>query len=222
MPGKKLKKILLIVLLSGFINIYSAELSGGLSFGYNGGPGLMINGMAGNFAQNFPFKARLAFGYASITNPGKALGARRIFINNATNGKPEKQGRVWDIRMDMFYRTAIFGISDTYIFGGPRYTMFTGNFNFVDGNEDFDVTSNQWGWGLGLSKFFRMNKNFNLVFETGLEYFFESVLSGHDTSYSPDGEHVNPREDYSYKDADNAVNQPALGLRLLMGINYAF
>jgi len=222
MSGKSTKNILLIVFLLGNLNIYSADLSSGLSFGYSGGPGLMINGMAGNFAQNFPFKARLAFGYTSIDNPGKALGARRIFINNATNGRSEKHGWLWDIRLDMFYRTSIFGISDAYFFGGPRYAMFNGNFNFVDGNENFDVTSNQWGWGLGLSKFFRMNKNFHLVVETGLDYFFESTLTGHDTSYSPDGEHVNSREDFSYKDADNAVNQPALGLRLLMGINYAF
>ena len=36
-------------------------------------------------------------------------------------------------------------LSHAYVFAGPRYGSFTGNFKFIGGNEDFDVTSSHWG-----------------------------------------------------------------------------
>ena len=52
----------------------------------------------------------------------------------------------------------------------------------------------------------------------GLEYYRPARLSGHDTSYSPDGEDVNPRQDYSYTDADQAVSHPKLRPVVVVGI----
>ena len=89
-------------------------------------------------------------------------------------------------------------------------------------NEDFDITSNQWGFGLGLISFFDISRKLDFVLTTGLDYYLSSELGGHDTTYSPDGEDVNPRLDYDYDDADEAVNQPNLQLRFLLGINYHF
>jgi hypothetical protein len=100
--------------------------------------------------------------------------------------------------------------------------MFTGNFNYIGGNENFDVTSDQWGWGLGFKSYFPMTRKLELALTTGVDYYLSSELIGHDTKYSPDGEDVNPREDYKFKDADDAINQPKLKLRLLLGLNYNF
>jgi hypothetical protein len=61
-----------------------------------------------------------------------------------------------------------------------------------------------------------------MVFGGGADYFFESTLKGHDTSYGPNGDDVNPREDYTYDDADDAVNQPKIMGRFMIGINYGF
>jgi hypothetical protein len=33
-------------------------------------------------------------------NPGNPADARKIFINDATNGDPEKSGWMWDVRFD--------------------------------------------------------------------------------------------------------------------------
>lgn len=35
-------------------------------------------------------------------------------------------------------------------------------------------------------------------------------VDGHDTSYSPEAEDANPKKDYTYSDADEAIGQPKL------------
>ena len=108
----------------------------------------------------------------------------------------------------------------TNFFGGVRYSSFTANFKYVGGNEDFDVTSSHWGAAAGLEAEFPMGQRMSLILSGGAEYFFSSRLTGHDTSYSPDGDNVNPREDYSYSDADDAVGQPTFRPILLVGVSY--
>ena len=109
-----------------------------------------------------------------------------------------------------------------YIYGGPRYSMFTGNFAFIGGNEVFDITSNQWGLGLGLKAYFAMGSRVDFVTSAGFDYYFASDITGHDTVYNPDGENINPRNDYTYETADDAINNPKFELLFLVGINYHF
>ena len=54
-----------------------------------------------------------------------------------------------------------------------------------------------------------------------------ALLNGHDTSYSPDGDHVNPRRDnenndepFTYKDADRAIAQPQVMPYALAGLRF--
>ncbi len=89
---------------------------------------------------------RVGAGYAWL-DPGNSAGARRIFINNATNGVPETQGHTWDVRLDFLYATTMWGSVDSDLLTGPRYARFLGNFRYVGGNEDFDVVSHPGGWG---------------------------------------------------------------------------
>ena len=109
-----------------------------------------------------------------------------------------------------------------FVVGGVRYSRFRGNFKYVGGNEDFDVKSSHWGIGASLQSHFAMGGRFDLVLDGGLDYFFSSRLSGHDTSYDPDGTAVNPREDYTYTDADAAIGQPKLRPVLMLGGSYRF
>ena len=213
-----------LTIISLLLNTYafSADYSIGLLGGYNGGLGMYVNAELADFAHKFPFKIRLGAGYTRINNPGKSLDARAIFINNNTNGAPEKVGWNWNGRLDLMYKVNWLKLNDAYIYGGPRYTSFTGNFNFVNGNENFDVVSDHWGWGLGIINYFQISKTFDLLIDIGSDYFIPSKLTGHDTSYSPDDENVNPREDYEFSDADDAINQPKYELRLMMGLNYHF
>jgi len=56
----------------------------------------------------------------------------------------------------------------------------------------------------------------------GFDYYFHSMLKGHDTEYFPDGENVNPREDFKYSDANSAIDQPEFLPSFMIGVNYNF
>jgi hypothetical protein len=190
----------------------------GFLLGYAAGPGGQASVTISDFAQGLPMGARLGLGYAR-TDPGDAVDARRIFINNATNGVPDRKGWIWDARLDFLFPLWSGPAQRFQFFTGPRHARFTGNFKYVGGNEDFDVRSRQWGWGAGLDSFTRMTSRTDLVFSCGVDYLRENTLQAHDTSYDPDGEIVSGREEYTYDDADGAINQPELELRVLMGVN---
>ena len=99
---------------------------------------------------------------------------------------------------------------------------FTGNFKYVGGNEDFDVKSSQWGWGIGLEKQYYVGERFLLNMNVGVDSYRLQTINGHDTSYSKDGEDVNPREEYTFDDANKAVNQPGIEFLFLLGVSYKF
>ena len=219
---RKLNKqiVLVLFLLLLFHHQGSAQNSAvGFTLGHNGGLTFRFHGLLSDFAQGFPLSVKLGIGYTSV-DPGNAADARRIFINDATNGTPEQGGRVWDFRADLLYTMKWFSPARTYLFAGVRYALFSGNFKFIGGNEDFDVTSNPWGIGAGIEMHFKMTNQIDLVTTAGLDYYLNSELQGHDTTYSPDGENINPRPGYSYKDADKAVHQPKVELLLMVGLNY--
>ncbi len=199
----------------------SAEFAAGLQLGYAAGFSIQAHGVAAGFAQGFPLRTRLGIGYTSV-EPGQALDARRVFINNNTNGTPEERGRVWDFKFDLLFPVDVLSLQRAYAFGGVRHARFNANFRFVGGNEDFDVRSNHWGFGGGLETYFGVSPRLDMILTGGLEYFFASTLTAHDTAYSPDGDDVNPREDYTYADADAAVGQPKFAPTLLMGLSYRF
>ena len=197
------------------------RVSAGIYTGYTGGFGLQGNITISNFAQDFPLSARFAVGYSTL-DPGNPADARKIFINDATNGVPEKSGTDWNFRMDFMYQVPFLSMKRFFLFGGVRYSSFSADFRFVDGNEFFTISSSQWGLGLGGESYFMLVPGLDLVFSAGTDFYFNSALEGHDTSYSPDGQDINGRRDYTYSDADQAINQPKLMIRALIGFNYHF
>jgi hypothetical protein len=199
----------------------AARVSAGAQVGYNGGVGVSANAMLADFAEGFPMALRLTAGYTA-RQPGDAADARRIFINDATNGTPEEKGWFWDYRFDLMYDFGWSSVADIYLTGGVRYAQFTANFKFIGGNEDFDVTSSQWGLGAGLDGYFDITQKLQFVLAGGIDYYFDSELKGHDTEYSPDGDDSNPRNDYTYDDADKAINQPKWVGRVMIGVSYWF
>ncbi|MEN8118285.1 MAG: hypothetical protein ABFS16_14965 [Bacteroidota bacterium] len=196
--------------------------------GYNAGFGTQANIKLTDFAEQFPFGLRLGAGY-SVFNPGYSPDARRIFINNNTNGVPEKSGSAFDYRFDFLLPVSLFKIEHSYFVLGPRYSNFKGNFKYIGGNEDFDIISKQWGVGGGFESHFKMTRKVKLILAFGLDYFFNDTLTGHDTSYSPDNDNVNARKDnqndnvrFVYKDADDAINQPEISPRAMIGLSFGF
>jgi hypothetical protein len=195
------------------------QFTTGLNRGFGIGSALVLHDLSSEFS----FDIRLGVGYTWL-NPGKSADARRIFINNATNGVPEKKGHNMDVRLDLLKPMTLLGNPSSYWFVGPRYSKFKGNFKYVGGNEDFDVSSTQYGFGGGFESHYKISAELKLIVTGGLDYFLGAKLQGHDTSYSPDNENVNARTDnetdtvFTYDDADKAIDQPKFMPRFLVGI----
>ena len=215
------KSLIVLFIISFSAASHAADLSGQALVGYTGGLGFQMNLIASDFAKGFPLNLQFGVSYSG-RNPGNAADARKIFINDATNGDPEKSGSMWDFRFDFLYKVDWLSLHRGYLYGGPRYSMFTANFQFIGGNEFFEVSTNQWGIGFGMKAFFEISRRLDFVTSAGFDYFFDNEISGHDTSYSPDGEDVNPRNGFTYDDADAAINNPTLQLRLMVGVDYHF
>ena len=71
-----------------------------------------------------------------------------------------------------------------------------------------------------MNAYFHISSKYYLALLGGIDYYFANDLSGHDTTYRTDGEHINPREQYGYRDADKAIYQPKVQLRMMIGISY--
>jgi hypothetical protein len=209
---------LVVALAAGGLSPAHAQkpaFSVGALSGYQRGVSFQAFALVQDFADGLPVQARVRLGHTSM-EPGSATAARRIFINNATNGTPVERGRTLDMGLDLLVRRS----ARTQLFLGMRQTRFKANFKYVGGNEDFDVTSVHWGVGAGIEAGYPVGPRLALVFSGGAEYFFQARLQGHDTSYSPDGDNVNPREQFTYADADEAVGQPVLRPSLMVGVRY--
>ncbi|MDG1729970.1 MAG: hypothetical protein P8K68_03080 [Algibacter sp.] len=227
------KQSLLITLLCVFSTLSNAQvdtdkskLALGISTGYNRGFGVQLSATLLKPLESLPVQVRFGIGVTKL-NPGNSADARRIFINNATNGVPEEKARAYDYRLDFMVNSNFLEAESSQIVFGPRYSGFKANFKYVGGNEDFDVTSKQFGVGLGAESQFKMNDKLNLLAAIGLDYFFNHTLKGHDTSYSPDDDNVNARNDntnnnieFTYEDANEAIKQPSLMPRVLIGLVY--
>lgn len=217
--------LLLIISFSSYSQS-SSKNSLGIQTGYNRGFGIIANFTINDIAEGLPGNIRFGVGYNRL-EPGNAADARRIFINNATNGVPEKTGKSFDYRIDYMMPHSFFNLKDSYLIFGPRYSNFTAKFDYIGGNEKFTITSKQWGIGIGAESYFKMAPKLDLVLATGLDYFFNSTLDGHDTEYSPNDDNINPRDDnqnndvpFTYKDANKAIKQPQLMPRIMIGIIY--
>lgn len=211
----------LILMMTLTLPASAGDFTAGLTVGYKGG--FAVRGSVGvmGFARGFPLGIEASVGYSGL-DPGNATDARRIFVNDATNGTPEKSGHAWDLRLDFVYDLQLLRSGAVYAYGGVRYSMYLGDFVFVGGNEDFEVRSNQWGIGAGLKSKFSMSPQIDFVLSAGLDYYLSAGLSGHDRTYDPSGDNVNPRPGITYADADGAISQPKLQPSILIGVSYNF
>ena len=196
-------------------------LVGGIQMGYYSGVGFHLSATAQNFAEDFPFAVRLGLGYSRVP-AGDEWAARRVFINNNTNGTARSNAHVWDARLDLMYPVKILNLKRTMVFAGPRRSDFDAYFEYIGGAETFDVITKQWGVGGGVETAFALSPLVDMVFSLGADYYFRGTLAGHDTYYRPDGNDTHPIDDYTYAEADKAINQPDVLTRLMVGLSYHF
>ena len=225
MSRKKLPAAFLALLLSAVTGFsYAAaggDFVGGLGVGTSGGLGVQLSGTLVEFTRDVPLSARIAFGYHS-SSAGDPFAARQIFINNNTNGTPEDSAEQWQFRFDLLVPLFSVGPQQIILFGGPRHSSYTANFEYVGGNEKFDVTASPWGAGVGVETHFVISEKTSFQLQVGVDFYQEVELAGHDTVYSPDGTDVNPREDYDFSSADEAIDQPEVEILGMMGLLVRF
>lgn len=185
--------------------------------GFDGGPGAVASLECAEFARGIPFALRFGAGYAG-RSPGDGILARAVFINNNTNGTLVQNGHRWSYRLDAVVTPERGLLQGMRWSAGPRLSRFTAHFDYVDGNEEFDVTSHQWGVGAMLEKSWPIGAGSRFALSAGADWFFGAALAGHGTTYSPDGTTVNPHEDFGWGDADEAIHQPKFEPRVLLGI----
>lgn len=196
--------------------IFYAEAGTLNGFGINAGFGL--HKIAPKFPMGFDFSA----GYTFQSDPGNAVDARKIFINDATGGNNNivESGSAFFFGVDALYPVIRHSIFELNIVAGPRYSTYAAFFDYQGGNEAFKVYSNAWGFGAGFKSFLALGDHFLIGLETTVEYFFNTQLKGHGFFYNTTNQDDNPRNNYRYGDADAAINQPLFYPRVQLILGY--
>jgi hypothetical protein len=197
--------------------VRAVDISSDMVMGYSGGPGGQVGVNFSHFIENSGLSIRLGMGYNS-TSPGDPVKAREIFVNEADNGTPESSAHDYVWRLDFVAPQKAHPGTGWRLSGGPRYSRFVANFRYVGGNEEFDVRAHQWGLGGGADYTAPMGSNVSFRLGGGVDYFFPSMLEGHDSEYSPDNANIGSKENFKYEDADQAINQPTVQFRAQAGI----
>jgi len=225
-----MKKIEYLVLVFAFIFtdfVYGASQSPQyqvyLNSGYFNGFSILLGFGINNISPALPIGVEADLGYTHQSDPGRAVEARKVFINDGTagNNNVKESATMYSINVDFKYplykRSNI--IVDLYV--GPRYADYSAQFEYSGGNEQFAPTSKNWGLGTGLKTSFEITRKMDIGFNTGIDYFFPSTISGHGQFYyNPSGVDDNPRNNYTYADADNVIDQPAITPKFLFFIGY--
>jgi hypothetical protein len=199
-----------------------------ITAGYYAGPSLSGTMGFSDIFTKVPVSFEGEVGH-SWTNPGDPALARDVFINATDDGDndAQKDGSVWDVGLNAVYPlNQTYGPVKFFVFGGPRYAHFDGHFEYVGGNEDFDVIANSWGLGGGLRGVMPLSQHFSAVLQLGIDYYWPTSIYGHDATYYPNNANINARQldntgyTFTYSDAANAVNVPRIRPRVMIGIQF--
>jgi hypothetical protein len=199
----------------------AVEYSASILLGFNGGTGGQVGFQAGDFSYELPLAVRIAVSYLR-TFPGDAQKAYPIFRGETTTTAMDEKADIWNCRLDVSYRFKNRSFSFMTVFGGARYSMFTGKFMPKNFQEDLEITSNQWGMGIGIQGTYEYGKNTDFLIQAGLDYYFPSTLKSNGTSYSPNGDSTNPQNGYTWDDANDAIDQPSWEPLLMIGVIFRF
>ncbi len=197
------------------------KIFGGLEGGYYGGSGGLFRLSIFNLSKSIPLAIDFGASYFIQEDPGNAEEARRIFINDNQGGTIQKEGYSYIYFFNLRYQINSSKRNKIFLFFGGRYHYYKAHFAYIGDNEAFDVKSNPWGIGGGMNINLRLSKLFFISITGGLDYYPATKIEGHGQFYyTPDKVDENPRNAYTYDDADNAINQPKTVFSVLIGLHY--
>ena len=191
---------------------------GGYSNGLGGGLELSLL----DAIPEIPIGFHFSVGYYHLNEPGVAVDARKIFINNATAGNNNILEYGYNIffRLDFSYRVLQAKGLNIDAYAGVAHARYLAHFDYQGGNEAFDVVTNPWGATLGARVYFFLSRQLMLTLNGGVEYYFPDKISAHGNFYNPNGQDDNPRAPYTYADADAAIEQPTFSPRVSLTLSF--
>lgn len=208
-----MKRALLLLLVSLSAATASAiELYEEIRVGYTNDVGIAAGLRLAELSEEIPLFFSLNGGYIRQAEPGNAEDARGIFINDGTGGNIEEYGQSWHYGLDVGYEVLRQDALRVAAFGGARQNHYSASFAFIGDNEAFRVTTRQIGFGGGANLILgAASQRVQFALSGGAYYFVKARFDAHGTFYyTPDGVDSQPRDEYTYEDADDAVNQPRL------------
>jgi hypothetical protein len=218
-----MKKILLITLFSLLaLTLFALEPYQEIAAGYYGDAGISMALRLEESARDIPFFLQMRGAYIYQTDPGNATDARSIFINDNSGGNIEKYGESYLAALDLGWKAKNFDkMSVEYTISG-LWNYYMAHFTYTGDNESFTVKSASFGVGAGAALRIPLKNTSNsMIIKGGAEYFPKADLEAHGTYfYSPDGDDDTPRDDYTYDDADDAINQPRFRAFFQVGYLY--
>jgi len=194
----------------------------GLGGGYSNGLGGNIEFSWFNISRSIPLSVHFSVGYFHQDDPGNAIEARKVFINDGTAGNDNiiESGYNIFLRLDLSYQVYRKKGLTISPYLGVAHDRYLAHFDYQGGNEAFDVASNPWGVGAGARFSISPSRNLMLSLILGAEYFFPTQIKAHGTFYNPNGEDDSPRNDYTYSDADDAIEQPNWNGRFVLTLSF--
>ena len=166
--------------------------------GYTGGFGINLYGTISEFSYDTPLSVRFGGGY-NIREAGNPWDARKIFINDNTNGDPAESAHSFDLRLDFAYPVNLFSIRKSLLKLDQDILCIHPHLNLLAAMNFLILQLHNSDLVQDLETYFGISPNLSLVFSGGFDYYFDAQIGGHDSAYNPDGTDVSGREDYTYR-----------------------
>ena len=199
-----------MILLAG--SVFGANVYEEFRVGYANDFAVELGFKLDELSPELPLSVKASGGYIRQVSAGNADAARQVFINDATNGSPSEYGESWYYGVTLAYEFITADSLGVSVFGSGKRNQYNAFFIFTGGNEAFRVTTTQFGVGGGLELVVRSEPGKSgFALGGGAEYYFLSRIDSHGTFfYTPDGVDSRPRNDFTFEDADETINQPRL------------
>lgn len=214
------KLILFIIFIP--VALSSLETYQEVALGYSEDLGVYMGLRLDNLSTDSPFFIQARGGYIYQKDPGNAEDARSIYINDGTGGSIEEYGESYLLALDLGYKLSQWNGQTIEVSISGLWNHYKAHFGFIGDNEVFAVKTSAFGLGLGGALRIPLSKTQNsLMIKTTVEYYPKTLIEAHGTFYyTPSGDDDNVRNDYTYEDADGAINQPEFRFSVLVGFLY--
>ena len=215
-----MKKFFALIILLFPVSLFSVQLYQELAVGYYNDLGVTLGLRVEDSASEFPFFLQTRIGAVYQFEPGNAEDARKIFINDTQGGNIQEYGLSYMVALDFGWKILVKESFQLELHASGLLNHYEAHYAFIGNNEAFTVKATTLGIGIGAGlRVGFSDSRTSLIVKGGLEFFPKSRIDSHGTFfYTPDGKDDKTRNDYTYEDADESINQPDFRPYVQIGI----